>query len=338
MNIGFIGLGKLGLPVAVTINSKGHKVLGYDVNPVFKPGAKAVDLLPTKEADETGNGTIKAILEKSTVEFAENIDQVMKFADITFVAVQTPHDPKYEGLTRIPAERKDFDYTILVDCMKQVSEAVDKLGEKKIVIIISTVLPGTIRKYIFPVMSKNISLCYNPYFIAMGTTVRDFLYPEFILFGMVDEEAYVKARDFYKTITDAPMVKTTLENAELIKVAYNVMIGTKITFVNTLMEMCDKLPNTNVDAVTDALKLANRRLISKNYLTAGMGDGGGCHPRDLIAVSHLSDQLNLSFNVFDSLMMMREKQTEYLAKITIQKAQEHKLPICILGKGIQTGN
>ena len=132
MNVGFIGLGKLGLPVAVTINSKGHKVLGYDVNPNVKPGAKAIDLLFTKEADESGTATMTSMLEKSTVQFANNIEEVLSFADITFVAVQTPHHPKYEGITRIPNERKDFDYTILVECMEQISKIIDKQDKKHI--------------------------------------------------------------------------------------------------------------------------------------------------------------------------------------------------------------
>ena len=101
----------------------------------------------------------------------------------------------------------------------------------------------------------------------MGSTIRDFLYPEFILFGVDDEKASNKAETFYKTICDSPFYKTTIENAELIKVSYNTMISTKISFVNTIMEACYHLPNTNVDDVTNALKMANRRLISDAYLT-----------------------------------------------------------------------
>ena len=76
----------------------------------------------------------------------------------------------------------------------------------------------------------------------MGSTIRDFLYPEFILFGVDDETAAIKAQNFYKTICDSPFYKTTIENAELIKVSYNTMISTKISFVNTIMEACHKLP------------------------------------------------------------------------------------------------
>ena len=219
-----------------------------------------------------------------------NINELVKNSEIIFVPIQTPHDPKYEGVTRIPEKRIDFDYTYLKSGIKDLSESIEKNGEDKVVIIISTVLPGTIRSQIKPLLGKHTKLCYNPFFIAMGSTIRDFLHPEFILFGVDDEQAALKAQNFYKTICDSPFYKTTIENAELIKVSYNTMISTKISFVNTIMEACHYLPNTNIDEVTNGLKLATRRLISPAYMTGGMGDGGGCHPRDNIALSHLSQK------------------------------------------------
>ena len=88
---------------------------------------------------------------------------------------------------------------------------------------------------------------------------------------------------------------------------------------------------TNVDEVTNAIKLSNRRLISPMYLTGGMGDGGGCHPRDNIALSWLSNELKLSVNFFDNIMIAREKQTEYLAKIIIKKVGENKCTVTVDG-------
>jgi len=259
-----------------------------------------------------------------------NIDDLVKNSEIIFVPIQTPHDPKYEGITRIPSERIDFDYSYLKSGIKDLSEAIEKNGEDKVVIIISTVLPGTIRTEIKPLLGKHTKLCYNPFFIAMGSTIRDFLHPEFILFGVDDEEAAKKAQNFYKTICNSPFYKTTIENAELIKVSYNTMISTKISFVNTIMEACHHLPNTNIDDVTNGLKLATRRLISGAYMSGGMGDGGGCHPRDNIALSHLSQKLGLSYDWFDSIMAQREKQTEWLADMVIDNSNNRQ--INILGK------
>jgi UDPglucose 6-dehydrogenase len=111
----------------------------------------------------------------------------------------------------------------------------------------------------------------------------------------------------------------------------------KIAYANTIMEMCNRLPNTNADEVTAAIGMANRRLMSPAYLKGGMGDGGGCHPRDNIAMSWLSDKLGLSFNFFDSIMIARERQTEFLADLICSERDKGapKLPVVILGKAFK---
>ena len=109
----------------------------------------------------------------------------------------------------------------------------------------------------------------------MGTTINDFLNSEIILFGVDDIDAAKKAKEFYRTINKSPFYETTIENAEMIKVVYNTFISTKIAMMNTVMETCHYLPNTDVDAITNALALCTDRIISKKYLYGGMGDGGG---------------------------------------------------------------
>lgn len=336
MKVSFIGLGKLGLPVAVAIDSKGHEVLGYDINPKYNSKTKPIDCLFTQEKNEFLDGPITPMVEKSNLKFADSLEECLKFGDIVFVAIQTPHIAKYGGQCPIPDEREDFDYTWLINCIKQISEVLDKIGEDKIVTIISTVLPGTLRKYIFPVMSKRINLCYNPFFIAMGTVVNDFYNPEFILLGKVNQEAEDKVKAFYKTITDATVFSTSLENAELIKVSYNTFITTKVVMANNLMEMCHHLPNTNIDEVSAALKLGTRRLIAPAYLNGGMGDGGGCHPRDNIAMSWLSNELGLKNNYYDFIMKKREEQSQFLADLVKTKKEELNLPVCILGTAFKS--
>ncbi len=202
--------------------------------------------------------------------------------------------------------------------MQKLSDVVEEKGEDRVTIIISTVLPGTIRKYILPKLSGHVKLCYNPFFIAMGTTIRDFYNPEFILFGVHDDEAAKVAETFYKTITNAPFFLTTIENAEMIKVSYNTYIGMKIVFANTLMEVCHKLEYCDVDVVTDALSLANHRLMSGAYLRGGMGDGGGCHPRDNIALSWMASELKLKHDWYADVMRAREDQTDWLADLIVE--------------------
>lgn len=324
MKIGFLGLGKLGLPCALAIDAKGHTVCGYDINP---------------QVGEILNSKILPYREEGANELLQNhninlgsIDEVVSSSDIIFVPIQTPHDPKYEGVTRLPQERVDFDYTWLKNGIEQLSKAVDNQQEDKIVIIISTVLPGTIEREIRPLLSNKIKLCYNPFFIAMGTTIADFTNPEFVLFGVDSEEAYEKAKDFYATMHDRPVYRCTIEEAEMIKVTYNTYITMKICLANVVMEAAHKLSNINCDNVMKGLFLADKRLMSTKYLSGGMGDGGGCHPRDNIALSWLAQKVNLSYDWYESLMVCRENQTEWLGELVLDVQQRTNLPIKILGK------
>lgn len=322
MNIGFIGLGKLGLPCALAIESKGHDVCGFDVDPNVETIINAKKIPYEEEGAQE-------LLDKSSIRF-QSMPEVVRDSDIIFVPIQTPHDPLYEGITRLPVTRVDFDYAALKNGMRDLSNEIQKQGKDKVVIIISTVLPGTVEREIKPTLSPHVKVCYNPFFIAMGTTVEDFLYPEFTLFGVDDPGAAKAAEAFYKTVTSAPFYKTSIKNAELIKVGYNTFIGMKIVFANALMEICHKI-GANVDEVTDGIKMGSKRIISPMYFSGGMGDGGGCHPRDNIALSWLARQVDLSHDWFDDLMTARENQTEWLADLM----EEYELPKVILGKAFK---
>ena len=334
MNVGFIGLGKLGLPCALAVESKGHNVIGYDISETVQETIRSKKL-PYKEIWAQDH------LDKSNIKI-KSVEDVVSHSEIIFVPIQTPHDEKYEGITRIPDDRVDFNYEWLKAGIKTLSDEIEKQGEDKVVIIISTVLPGTIEREIKPLLGSHTKLCYNPFFIAMGTTMRDFMNPEYVLFGVDDDEAAEKAQSLYSSIHDRPFYKTTIKNAELIKVAYNTFIGMKIVYANTMMEICHKI-GADVDAVTNAMSLATERLISGKYLSGGMGDGGGCHPRDNIAMSWLAKKLDLSYDFFEDLMLAREKQTDWLADV-IEENQMYNSPIYILGKSfkpetnIQTGS
>ncbi len=325
MNIGFLGLGKLGLPVAVAIESCGHLVCGYDTS-------KDVQTIISSKKIPYKEELAQEYLEKSNIKFL-TLQKIVKFSEIIFVSIQTPHNPQYEGITRIPEIRADFDYSYLKEGIAALSKKIEEYGKDKIVIIISTVLPGTIRRDIKPLLGGHTKLCYNPFFIAMGTTIKNFLDPEFVLLGVDDDQAAKKIESFYATIHQSPFFKTTIENAELIKVLYNSFVSMKLAFANTIMEICHKTPNSNVDDVTNALKMANKRIISDSYLEGGMGDGGGCHPRDNIALSYLARKLDLSYDWFENIMLQRENQTDWLADLIIKYAAGK--PILILGKSFK---
>lgn len=336
MKIGFIGLGKLGLPVALAIEDKGHEVVGWDAVEAVRSNIYA-RTFPYKEVG------VQELLNKSKITLSPDFNG----CEIIFMAIQTPHDPAFEGSTRIPKERADFDYSYLI---RAVTEFVQAQTTPVTLVLISTVLPGTIEREIKPLLSDKISFVYNPFFIAMGTVIPDFTNPEFVLIGrdpyQVDDHMHPieSLKAFYRTIHDKPLIEMPIRDAELTKVAYNTFIGMKIVFVNTLMEICHK-NGGNVDNITNALKQATDRLISPAYLNAGMGDGGGCHPRDNIAMSHIARKLGLCHNFFDDLMMAREQQTAWLADVAIDLLNKNEgYHLVILGKSfkpetnIQTGS
>jgi UDPglucose 6-dehydrogenase len=325
MKVGFVGVGRLGLPCAVAMAMKGHDVMAYDiVSSQMSKNPRAY-----LETGPDGEQPFNPYLARSSLRFGA-LEEVLAHGEVIFVAVQTPHEPRFEGVRRLPDERKDFDYRYLIRAIEDISAVVNR---ETLVAIISTVVPGTVRRYIRPAVSPLLRLCYNPFFIAMGTTMRDFLQSEFVLLGVDDAKTAKRMAALYGTVTDAPVLQMSIESAELTKVAYNTFIGMKIVFANTLMEICHKSPGANVDDVTGALKRAHRRLLGPQYFDGGMGDGGGCHPRDNIAMSWLARELPLSHDVFETVMMARDRQTEWLADLMCT----HDLPKAIVGYSFKAG-
>jgi len=327
--IGFIGLGKLGLPCAAAMSVKSNKpVFGFDVNKSVK------DYVASKKVpyqEELAND----YLEKARIEICNSIDTVVESSDIIFIAVQTPHDKEFEGVTPTPETTKDFDYTFLEGVFDEISQSLQSKLDKEIhLVVISTVLPGTMRSKIIPKIrsfGSRVKFSYNPYFIAMGTTISDFLNPEFILIGSDKENSGRELAEFYGTFLSAPARVMQIESAELTKVAYNTFIGFKIVFANTIAEIVDKRGG-NSDEVTDALSMATTRLMSGKYLKAGMADGGGCHPRDQIAMSHLAKMADLSADPFAWLARARDNQTANQARLIQRYHQKYQLPVVLMGE------
>lgn len=326
MKIGMIGLGKLGLPVALAINDKGHELKAYDLN------AKVYEYLEKRAIPFKEEGTDE-LLANHTIETAE-VEDIVSWANLIFMPIQTPHEPQFEGATRIPEERADFDYTWLKSGIEQVANEAAQQQKHVTLVVISTCLPGTYEREIKPLLNKYIHYIYNPFFIAMGTVVADFLNPEFVLLGLEDEPLHADLMGFYSSIHNKPLFPTDIATAEGIKVFYNTFITMKTVLANTYGEMAHKL-GMNVDDIFSALSMATDRIISPRYLKAGMGDGGGCHPRDNIALSHLARQIDLSHNIFEDLMQAREDHAEWLAMMLANTQAETGLPIVILGRAFK---
>ena len=311
MQIGFIGLGKLGLPCAEAILKKGHNVSGYDVR----------------------------LVDPTMVNICKSVKEVVQNKDIVFIAVPTPHDPEYDG--RKPTAHlspKDFDYNIVKECLVEANKYMTK---NQLLVLISTVLPGTTRREFIPLIN-NTRFVYNPYLIAMGSVAWDMVNPEMVMIGTDDGKENGDAKqlvDFYKTVMEnSPRyIVGTWDECECIKVFYNTFISAKIGLVNMIQDVAQIQGNINVDVVTDALAKSTMRIMGPQYMKAGMGDGGACHPRDNIALRYLAKNLDLGYDLFDSIMNAREIQAKNLAEELVKHADKNKMNIFIHGKAYKPG-
>tara|TARA_B100000700_G_scaffold141141_1_gene157144 strand:- start:2185 stop:3426 length:1242 start_codon:yes stop_codon:yes gene_type:complete len=297
-----IGVGKLGQSCA-EVMAETYSVVGYDVAP----------------------------REPKNFSMVDSVKDAVEYGDIIFIAAPTPHDPKYDG--RYPTHHlpnKDFDYTIV----KGILEDVNKWATKdKLVVLISTVLPGTVRRELEPLIS-NARFAYNPYLIAMGTVGWDFTNPEMVIIGTEDGSETGDAKElinFYRPMmnNDPRYVVGTWDECECIKIFYNTFISAKLSLVNMIQDVAEKQGNIDVDVVTDALKKSDRRIMGPSYMKAGMGDGGACHPRDNIALRWMSQNLGLGYDIFDAIMEAREIQARNIAEKLVRTGLEN---VVIVGK------
>lgn len=305
MKIGFIGLGKLGLPCAEEM-AKCHSVIGYDIEHRVSP----------------------------SVEITQDIEKIFDGTDIIFIAVPTPHEKNYDGsmpTTHLP--NKDFNYDAVIEVLAQCGKMAKK---NQIVSLISTVLPGTTRTK-FSRYTKKFQFVYNPYLIAMGSEAYDMTHPDMVIIGTENGEK-TKASEiiskFYKTLikNNAKQMIGTWEEAEGFKIFYNTMISARLALVNMIQDVAQKIGNMNVDKITEAFKKATVRITGTGYYKAGMGDGGACHPRDNIALSWLAENLNLGYDLFKSISHAREMQTKNMAKFISKICKQQKKPCVINGK------
>lgn len=305
MKVAMIGCGKLGLPCA-EVMSQHYDVVGYDV--VKDPEAQ--------------------------IRLVDTIQEAIAGRDLIFVAVPTPHNSEYGGskpIANLPP--KDFDYSIVQKVLTEINKHVNK---QQLVVLISTVLPGTVRQHLEPCIT-NARFIYNPYLIAMGSVKWDMVNPECLIIGTEDGSRTGDAGlliDFYKPIMENdPQVNVgTWDEAEAIKIFYNTFISTKIGLVNMIQDVAEKNGNIDVDVVTDALKAATQRITGPRYLTAGMGDAGACHPRDNIALRYLAERLDLGYDLFHAIMHSRDQQAKNMALKLVALSKEHNLPVVIHGR------
>ena len=305
MNIGFVGLGKLGLDCAEVFAEK-YTVRGYDIYP------RTSDLVKVCGPEETINES-----------------------DWIFIAVPTPHENGYDG--SVPSSHmkpKDFGHDAVLDAIATVNKYATS---SKKVVLISTVLPGTTRKKFVTALDNKHQFLYNPYLIAMGSVKWDMVNPEMIMIGTEDGNWNGLAKELMEIyqgiMQNNPRYEVgTWDECEAIKIFYNTFISAKVGLANMIQDFAMKIGNINVDVVTNALSKSTMRIMGPKYMTAGMGDAGACHPRDNIALRWLAEEYDIGYDMFDTIMHAREVQAKNLANFLVKISKEKKLPIIIHGK------
>ncbi|OOH84025.1 UDP-glucose dehydrogenase family protein [Leptospirillum ferriphilum] len=283
MKLSVVGLGKLGAPLAAVMAFKGHQVIGIDLNDSF---VKAINsgMAPVEEPQ------LQLLIDQSRERLrgTTDWDQLIAESEVTFLIVPTPSDPN--GF---------FSNRYILDALKPIGEAIRKKSTYHLVVITSTVMPGSmggeireaLEKASGRIVGEYLGLCYNPEFIALGSVVRDMLNPDFILIGENDAKAGAILEEIYSTSCDnKPLIRRmNFSNAELTKISVNTFVTTKISYANMLADICDRLPGADVDVVTDAVGSDSR--IGTKYLKGAMGYGGPCFPRDNVAFCALAKKL-----------------------------------------------
>lgn len=266
--------------MAAAIASRGFTVVGVDVN------AHAVEAVNAGRApvQETGLADLIAANRERLRATTSHREAILE-SDVTFVIVPTPSD-----------ESGAFSLQYAEWAFGEIGEALKEKEGYHLVVLTSTVLPGSTRHGLLPILERrsgkmcgaDFGLCYSPEFIALGSVIHDFLHPDFTLVGEIDDRSGRTLAEAYAAIMPKrpPCQRMSLENAELTKIAVNTFVTTKVAYANMLADLCERIPGGDVDVVSDALGLDAR--IGRKYLTGALGYGGPCFPRDNVALGHLA--------------------------------------------------
>ena len=292
--VGVVGLGKLGLPIALVLAEVGHHVIGVDGN------KDLVDSLNSQTYSTNEPGVMERLASPQTTKnlVLSNSYFSLQDCDAAYVIVPTPSDEtgKFKS-----------DY---------VENAVIKLREtwkddrKRIIVIVSTVMPGTCDHIQDTLLAdSSIEIVYSPEFIALGSVIKNLLQPDSILVGSRTEYSANLHLEIQKSFSGSvPTSSLTLKEAEVTKLLVNCYVTMKISFANFVGEIADTLGIESSKGITDALGFDSR--IGSRYLRAGLGYSGPCFPRDNLALSSWSESVGLSADLALATQQINLRQPE----------------------------
>jgi len=302
-----VGLGKLGAPLAACLASKGYSVVGVDVDPA-KVRAVNEGRAPVSE---TGLGEMVAA-NRGRLRATEDLSAAAAEGEIIFIVVATPSEA--DG---------SFSLRYVLPACERIGAALRGRGGRPLVVLTSTVLPGSTGGPVREALERasggragrEFGLCYSPEFIALGSVIRDFLNPDFVLIGESDPESGAQLEELYRRVCDnAPRAaRMNFVNAELTKISLNTFVTTKIAFANMIARLCERLPGADVDVVTGAIGLDTR--IGGKYLKGAVSYGGPCFPRDNRALAALARQVGASAGLAEATDRLNLSHVQGLAEV-----------------------
>ena len=306
-----VGLGKLGAPLLAVLAKGGLEVCGLDRNP------DAVAMLAAGVAPVAEPGLQQLLCEHAArLRATSDWRDAIAGSEATWLLVPTPSGA--DG-----AFRNDH----LLEAIEELGRVLKSRPGYHLVIVTSTVMPGSVggplRERLEAASGKrvgrDIGLCYNPAFIALGSVVEGLLRPDFVLIGESDPRAGAMLEGLWRRVVGAtvPIARMNLVNAELTKLAVNTYVTTKISFANMLGEICDNLAGADVDVVTAALGRDSR--IGGKYLRGATGYGGPCFPRDSLAFAAMASRLGSQADLASATHAINERQLDRLAAIVLDR-------------------
>ncbi len=302
--ISVIGLGRLGSPLAACLASRGFQVVGYD------PVVEKVEALAARRSlhFEPGFEELMATVGPELRATTDLRDAVMS-TDISIVAVPTPMAP--DGSLSLAS--------VLPTC-QDIGRILADVDRYHLVAVASTVMPGSTRRRIAPAIEEvsgktigpDIGLCYSAVYVTMGNVIQDFLRPSLALIGEWDRRSGDAMQALYERVCeiDPPIVRMSIANAELTKLAVNVFVTTKISFANFLARVCERMPGGDVDVVTSAMQMDPR--IGEGALCGAVSYGGPFFDKDNQALGAMLKRFDVAPELVGVLGKFNRAQVPWL--------------------------
>ncbi|MBA3357511.1 MAG: UDP-glucose/GDP-mannose dehydrogenase family protein [Pyrinomonadaceae bacterium] len=326
MKLSVFGLGYVGCVSAACFAKAGHQVVGVDVNPV------KVDIVNEGRSPivESGiNELIEQTVRTGNLRATTNSAEGVCDSEISLVCVGTPSKPN-----------GSLDITYVSRVCEEIGSAVRAKTEHHVVVMRSTMLPGTIENVVVPALEgssgkkagRDFGVCVNPEFLREGTSLKDFYAPPFTLIGADDEDVAGSVRRLYAGI-NAPLYVTSVRAAEMVKYACNCFHALKVSFANEIGNICKGL-NIDSHEVMEVFCQDTKLNLSPYYLKPGFAFGGSCLPKDLRAINYKAKELDVDVPVLSSILKSNRLQIERAIELVLATGRKR---IGVLGFSFKAG-